>query len=160
MRWSDTITVISTTLTLSFRRITIPRKKKCNASIARSSHLFPNNRQINYQKREREREREKERNRWREVEEEWQRSNFFNFTRKMNLINRCRFKPKFSRTGWNIFSQFKRNYEYDPSKFIRNCSTFYFFIRSSSSLFHSLSLSFCRKIFPKTRRIYAWIKTR
>ena len=25
---------------------------------------------------------------------------------------------------------------------------------------HSLSLFFCRKIFPKTRRIYAWIKTR
>lgn len=141
MRWSDIITVISTTLTLSFPRITIPRKKKmqCIDRKIASSHLFPNNRQINYQKRER--EREKERNRWREVGEEWQRSNFFNFTRKMNLINRCRFKPKFSRTGWNIFSQFKRNYEYDPSKFIRNCSTFYFFIRSSSSLFHSFFLS-------------------
>ena len=140
MRWSDTITVISTTLTLSFRRITIPRKKKmqCIDRKIASSHLFPNNRQINYQKRER--EREKERNRWREVGEEWQRSNFFNFTRKMNLINRCRFKPKFSRTGWNIFSQFKRNYEYDPSKFIRNCSTFYFFIRSFSSLSLSLLL--------------------
>ena len=127
-----------------------------------SSHLFPNNRQINYQKREREREREKRK----EIDGEKLGKNG---SVRTFLISLEKWISSIV-ADLNQSSLEQDGIFFPSSNVITNTilQNLYVIVRRFISLFVplppfstlSFSLFFCHKIFPKTRRIYAWIKTR